>query len=222
MIVDDDLITWKPNYQEFQDMFSNENALRILALLSLEKQEYCAADISKLLDIHISTSKKYLDFFYEQDFLEKKEFSNKPGKPTYYYPKSNQITITLDLHNIAHSLAKKLDETTLPDPLIRERPNLESGVTYDIDRKGLVRGITVKKRTKARRYVKQELKISIAEGQFMKYLPHPTMEFEPFLQVCRRAKLVNYFEIKSLLSFVGKLDKLGIIELKETINENRL
>ncbi len=219
MIVDDDLITWKPNYQEFQDMFSNENALRILALLSLEKQEYCAADISKLLDIHISTSKKYLDFFYDHDFIEKKEFSNRPGKPTYFYPKSNQITITLDLHNIAHSLAKKMDETTLPDPLIRERPNLVSGVTYDIDRKGLVRGITVKKRTKARRYVKQEFKLSTAEGQFMKYLPHPTMEFEPFLKVCRRAKLANYFEVKSLLSFVRKLENLGIIDLKETIDE---
>lgn len=214
------MITWKPYYQEFQDMFSNENALRILALISGEKQQYCAADIAKLLDIHVSTAKKYLDLFYEHDFIEKQGFSNKPGKPTYYYPKSNQIIITLDIHKIARSLTEKLDEGTLPDPFIREKPNLESGVTYDIDSKGLVRELTVKIRTKAKRFVKQKLKLSKAESQFMKYLPHPTMEFEPFLQVCRRAKLINYFEIKSLLSFVGKLEKLGIIELKEALKES--
>ena len=134
-MVDDELVTWKPEYQEFQDMFSNENALRILALLSIEKQQYCASDISKLLDIHISTAKRYLDLFDKHEFIEKQKFSNKPGKPTYYYPKSNQITITLDMPNIAGSIIEKFDEETLPNPLIRERPNNMSGVIYDIDSK---------------------------------------------------------------------------------------
>jgi predicted transcriptional regulator len=209
------LINWKPNYEEFQELFSNENALRILALLSQEKQQYCAADIAKLLDIHISTSKKYLDLFYTHSLIEKEEFANKPGKPTYYYPKSDQITISLDMSAIAHSLTESLDKDMLPNPLIRERPNIESGTTYDIDRKGLVREITVKKRTKAKRFVKQKLKLSTTEGQFMKYLPHPTMEFNPFLQICSRAKIINYFEIKSLFSFIRKLENLGTIELKE-------
>jgi hypothetical protein len=60
------------------------------------------------------------------------------------------------------------------------------------------------------------VELSQAESQFMKYLPHPTMEFEPFLQVCRRAKLVHYFEIKLLLFFVEKMKKMGIIEEKKS------
>ncbi|MHA1967901.1 MAG: hypothetical protein ACW964_08880 [Candidatus Hodarchaeales archaeon] len=214
------MITWKPNYQEFQDLFSNENALKILALISREKQRYCAADLAKMLDIHISTAKKYLDLLNTHDFIEKQEFPNKPGKPTYFFPKSNQITITLDMNNIASSLTEKFDDETIPDPLIREIPNPESGVMYDIDNKGLIRKIMVKKRTKAKRFVRQKVELSKAEGQFMKHLPHPTMEFVPFKQVCKKAKLVNYFEIKSLFSFVRKLEKLRIIEVKEAIKES--
>ena len=211
------MITWKPTYQEFQELFSNDNALRILALLTLEKQHYCAADIAKLLDIHVSTAKKYLDILYNQDFIEKQEFFNKPGKPTYFYPKSDQINITLDMQTIAGSFAAKFDETKLPDPLIREKLNTKSGVTYEIDSKRTITKITVKKRTKAKRFVKQQIKLSKTEGQFMKYLPHPTMDFKTFSRVCKRAKLDNYFEMKSLLAFVEKLEKLGVIELGEEL-----
>jgi predicted transcriptional regulator len=211
------LITWKPDYQDFQDIFSNENALRILALLSQYKQQYCAADITKLLDIHISTAKKYLDLFHEHNFIDKQIFPRKAGKPTYFMPKADQITITLDMDRIARSMIEKLEDRSLSNPIIREKAYLEPRITYDVDSKGLIRQLTVKMQTKANRFVKQKVELSQTESQFMKYLPHPTMEFKPFLQVCRRAKLVNYLEIKLLLSFVEKMKKMGIIEEKLSI-----
>ncbi|MHA2138849.1 MAG: hypothetical protein ACW98G_13295 [Candidatus Hodarchaeales archaeon] len=211
------MITWKPNYTDFQEVFSNENALRILALLSLEKQQYCAADIARLLDIHISTSKKYLDLFFKHNLIEKEYLPNKPGKPTYFSSKVNQINISLDMHNIALTLTEKFDKEAIPNPLVRERPNLDSEAKFGIDNKGLVRNIVIKKRTKARRYVKQKVELSKTESLFMKYLPHPTMDSEYFLQLCQRAKITNYFEIKSLLSFIEKLEKLNIIEVIETL-----
>lgn len=213
------MITWKPDYQDFQDVFSNENALKILALLSQYKRHYCAADIAKLLDIHISTAKKYLDLFHERGFIDKQIFPRKAGKPTYFKPKADQIIITLDMDRIGRSMIKKPEEKSLSNPFIREKAYLESRITYALDSKGLVKHLTAKMQTKANRFVKLKMELSQAESQFLKYLPHPTMEFEPFLQVCRRAKLVNYFEIKSLLSFVEKMKKMGIIE--ETMSSER-
>lgn len=207
-----------PNFQEFQDLFSNENALRILAILSQDKKWFCAADIAKLFDIHISTAKKYLDLFYDHNFIDKQEFTNKPGRPTYFSLKTNEINITLNMDVISKSMTEKLDEQSLPNPIIREKAYLEPKIIYEVDSKGLVNNLVVKMRTKAKRFVKQKVTLSQIESQFLKYLPHPTMEFESFLQICERAKLDNYFEIKSLLSFVGKLKKLGVIEEKEKFN----
>jgi len=183
------------------------------------RSEHCAADMAKLLDIHVSTAKKYLDLFFNCDFLERQVISNKPGKPTYFYPKSSQITITLDMNYIARSLTTNLDEGSLTDPLIRQRLDPELGVTYDIGSDRIYRKITVKKRTKARRFVKQKLELSRTEGQFMKYLPHPTMEHDSFLQVCKDAGIVDYYEIKSLHFFVKKLEKLGIVEIKKALEK---
>lgn len=220
MVNGDYLTTWKPKFQNFQDLFSNENALKILALLSQHKQQYCAADIAKLLDIHMSTAKKYLDLFYEHGFIDKEKFPHKVGKPTYFMPKTNKITIVLDMDLIARSMIEKLAKSPISNPLIREKAYIDPKIKYDLDSNGLVRKLSIKVQTKARRYVKQEVDLSQTESQFMKYLPHPTMQFEPFLQVCRKAKLENYFEIKILLSFVEKMMKLGIIEEQRRLKED--
>lgn len=208
------MITWKPEYRDFQDLFANKNGLRILAVLNQDKKNYCAADIAKLLDIHISTSKRYLDLFYKHAFIEKQEFPDLPGKPTYFSPKNDFITIKLDMNLIAQSMIEKLEEGSLPNPSIREKAHLEPRISYDIDDKGFIKKLTVNRRTKARRFVKLQVKLSKIESQFMKYVPHPTMEFEPFLQICKRAKLNNYLTMKSLLSFIEKMKSLDIIEEK--------
>ncbi len=120
------------------------------------------------------------------------------------------------MDRIARSMIEKQEKRSIANPFIREKSYLEPRIKYDVDDKGLVRKLTTKMQTKAKRYVKQEVELSQAESQFMKYLPHPTMDFEPFLQVCNKAKLDNYFEIKTILSFVEKMKKMGIIEEKRS------
>ena len=56
------LLTLKPNYQQFQELFANEYALKLLVIIYQQCQKDifpCAADLSKVLGIHISTVSKY-------------------------------------------------------------------------------------------------------------------------------------------------------------------
>ncbi|MFW9992956.1 MAG: hypothetical protein ACFFD4_13015 [Candidatus Odinarchaeota archaeon] len=205
------MLVWKPSYQEFQTVFSNDYSLRILSILSRKNQIICAADVAKLLDIHISTAKKYLDVLCDYQFIDKEFFPDKPGKPTYYTIKAREFTIMLDLPYLAQTLHEQSERSPLPNPLIREKPDLPPRVTYILDNAGIVKGLVVKKRTKARRYVKQRITLSKDESNFMKYLPHPTMEAEPFLEICRKANLTSYYTIKSILPFIEKLTKFGVI-----------
>jgi hypothetical protein len=187
--------------------------LRILSLLSQQDQNICAADVAKLLDIHVSTAKKYLDLLCKYYFIEEKSFPNKPGRPTYYSVKSKKFTITLDMTYLGQSLDVQPEEGSLPNSLIREKPNLSPRVTYTIDNEDIIRDLTIKRRTRAKRYVKYRITLSKDESNFMKYLPHPTMEPEPFLEICKKANLANYYTIKGILPFIEKLTKFDIIEV---------
>ena len=41
------------------------------------------------------------------------------------------------------------------------------------------------------------------------------MNTEPFLEICKKAGIVNFFVIKKILGFLEKLKKYEIIEIKE-------
>jgi predicted transcriptional regulator len=206
---------WKANYQDFQEMFVNDYCLKILSIIfqKSQKKEYpCANDIAKILDIHISTATKYLNLLFKNKFIEKEQLINKPGKPTYYKTKSNSISINLDLAFITQTIQNLSDVTSLPNPLIREEPNLSPRVIYKFDDEDTVKSIVIKKNTKARRIVKREFILSKNESQFMKYLPHPTMKADSYIEICSRAGINDVFTIKEMYFFVKKLEKNGIIK----------
>ena len=144
---------WTPTYQEFQDLFSNDYSLKILAILyqvHLESRTLCAADVAKLLDIHVSTAKKYLDLLADKSFVNKEFFPNKKGKPTYYSIKSMKINVNLDLERLLKNIQENVEFDSLPNPRIREKPNLEPRIIYKVNDKGLVTEILAKKLTKAK------------------------------------------------------------------------
>jgi len=207
------LKTWAPKYHEFQKMFANDYALKILAILSQQSEKLCAADVARILEIHISTAKKYLDLLFNYQFIDRELIPNKPGKPTYYSAKSTQIEIMINIDAIAQEINKESQKDALPNPYIRETPNLQPRITYVFNKTGLVEAIIIKRRTKAKRIVKQKITLNKAESVFMKYLPHPSMQAERFLTICERTQLKNYFTIKGLVSFVKKLKKYDIIEV---------
>lgn len=206
------MFQWIPTYQEFQEVLANVHSLKILSILAMQTEPLCTLDIAKVLDVHSSTIKRYLDVLHKYGFIEQERNLMKPGKPTYYTIKNRKIDIIFDMDRISQSLQNSKDFTTTPIVYIREKPKLKPRIQYILNEDGLVEEILVKKFTKAKRYVKQRIVLSTNERQFMKYLPHPTKEAESFQKICKRAKITHVFTQKSILLFVEKLKRNGIIE----------
>ncbi|MFX0085822.1 MAG: hypothetical protein ACFFAU_09115 [Candidatus Hodarchaeota archaeon] len=210
--------TWTPSYFQFQEVFSNDYCLKILLLIfekTKKRETLCATDVAKILDMHVSTATKYLDLLCKYEFVSKKQFHNKPGKPTYYASKSELIAISLDLSQLTNEIQDNLDINTIQNPLIREKPNIQERVSYEFNNDGSITNFIIKKKTKARRVVNQKIDLSRNESAFMKYLPHPTMEAECFLDICAKANLSDFYAIKGIISFLEKLKKYDIIEIED-------
>ena len=207
---------WKPDYQQFQELFANDYCLKILTLITQKnklKEFPCANNIAKILGINISTATKYLDLLCNHEFIDKEQFIDRPGKPTYYKLRSLNISINLDLRFMNQTLQKISDITSLPNPLLREKANPR--VDYYLDKEGLITRIVVKKKTKARRIIKRKFTLSKNESNFMKYIPHPKMETKQFTEVCAQAGVNDFFTLKELYNFLQKLEKYQIIELEK-------
>lgn len=187
----------------------------ILSQYTRKKQKICAADIAKILDIHVSTATKYLELLCKNKFVNKRQDLNKPGKPTYYRMSVESISITLDLPLISKEFQESQNLSELPSPYIREKPNLEPRVSYSFDDDGIITRIMIKSKTKGGRNISQKITLSETESAFMKYIPHPTMNTEPFLEICRKAGINDFFVVKEVLSFLEKLKKYEIVEIKE-------
>lgn len=203
-------IQWVPTYNDFQNLFSNVYVMRILVSLSkLKGKRGCATEIASILDVHISTTKKYLDLLHRYEMLSKELVRSQPGKPTYYTLKGDKLHVILDLDSMAQDLQS---EFTVQDFLIREKKGNYPKVSFVIDKHGMVCSINVRKRTKAQRYVTRKIELATSESLFIKNLPHPAMDPKSFLKICKEAQISNSFTLKSVYNFSLKLIELGIIE----------
>ncbi|MFX0123840.1 MAG: hypothetical protein ACFFAE_09400 [Candidatus Hodarchaeota archaeon] len=211
---------WGLDYSSFQELFANEYSLKILALIYQKRNPLCAADISKLLDIHISTAKKYLDLLAEKNFLKSEKHLHKPGKPTFYFLLVDTIDISLDLSQIVETMDVPLVTDNIPNPLVRENTNFTPRVLFHLDKKDMVNKISVKIRTKAKKTIVHKILLSETESQFMKYIPHPTMEPKPFLDICSKAGISDYYSIKEAYNFAEKLLKYDIIHFSTIKTKN--
>lgn len=211
--------TWTPTFSEFQAVFSNDYCLKILTLIHRQTQngtQLCAADIAKLLEIHISTATKYLELLSQYNLVSKEQILDKPGKPTYYQTVTSPLALSLDLDQFGSFLEQNVEADALFNPSIRELPNLAPRIIYEFTAEGIISGFLIQIRTKARRIKTQRIILSPLEGALMKYLPHPTMAPKPFLAVCQNAGITDYYSQKTLLPFLEKLIKYQIIELDGT------
>ncbi|MFX0209213.1 MAG: hypothetical protein ACFFDT_24730, partial [Candidatus Hodarchaeota archaeon] len=201
---------WKLDYSTFQQLFANEYSLKILSLLFQKSNSLCAADVSKLLDIHISTAKKYLDLLAENNFLNGEKYLQKPGKPTYYSLLVDRINISLELSHLAETMDVPAVTENIPNPQIRENTNLPPRAQFLLDAKDMVTEISVKVQTKAKKTIAHKIILNVTESQFLKYIPHPTMEPEHFLDICGKAGISDYYSIKEAYIFAEKLAKYDL------------
>ncbi|MFX1507896.1 MAG: hypothetical protein ACFFDC_17555 [Promethearchaeota archaeon] len=202
---------WELDYSSFQQLFANEYSLKILSLLFQKSNKLCAADVSKLLDIHISTAKKYLDLLAENNFLRGEKYLQKPGKPTYYSLLVDRINISLELSHLAETMDVPTVTENIPNPKIRENTNLPPRAQFLLDTKDMVTEISVKVQTKAKKTIARKIILNETEGQFLKYIPHPTMQPEHFLDICTKAGISDYYSIKEAYLFTEKLAKYDLI-----------
>ena len=217
------LLTLKPNYQQFQELFANEYALKLLVIIYQQCQKDifpCAADLSKVLGIHISTVSKYLELLSKYNLIEKSQNLSKPGKPTYYKSQVENLSILLDFKILTDTLEDTLKDDVLFNPVLRENPNLPPRVIYNIDDLGNINSFTISQKTKAKRIIKRNISLTDPESQFMKYLPYPTMEPRPFLDICQEAGINDVITIKKLQFFIEKLKKYEILDLGNNRGKN--
>lgn len=202
--------SWNPSYEEFQNLFSNNYTLRILvSLTQLKNMRGSASDIASILDIHISTTKKYLDILNKFRLLEKEFEPTKQGKPTYYILKKKKVNISLDLIKMSRNFQKKI---SIKDILIRERKGIYPQVSFILTYRGSIQAIKIRKKTKAHRFRTHKIELSSVESRFMQFLPHPTMEPEHFFKICAKSQITDYVSLKIVNNFVQKLLKLEIIK----------
>lgn len=212
------MLTWRPNYQEFQEMFANDYCLKILLIIYQQNQKNifpCAADVSKILDIHITTVSKYLELLTKFHFINKDQIFNKPGKPSYYKTQIDDLTINLEFSLMAKKLDKMIQKPKFQNVLIREKPNLSPRVEYLFKNDGTIKKLIVQQKTKAKRIIRRNIVLSNIESNFMKYLPYPTMEFQSFTDICNNAGIYDIITIKTLLPFLKKLERYDVVEIKQ-------
>ena len=148
---------------------------------------------------------------YKHNFLTKEIQVDKIGRPSIYSLKNKIINISLNLNNFEGKLPT--DQIEIWNPLIREAREIDRFATYIFDQNDLINTIKLKIKTKARRYVTLSIELSDLERLFMKYLPLPTMEAITLMKICYKANIQSIFEIKSIESFVKKLQKYSLIEI---------
>ena len=207
------LVLSKPTYPEFQELFSNDSAVKILAVLfRMSNKRSSAAKLASILGIHISTAKKHLEALHKQGFLNKHTTKNQPGKPTYYTLKTDQNLILLDLNIIAKTVDFNI---IIPNVFIREKKGLYPRIQFIFEKDRSIKTIKIRIRTKAHRTITRDLNLTEDEGKFLKYLPHPTMEPCSLVESCKNANITGSIRIKSIYNFVEKLTDIGIIEIIE-------
>ena len=201
---------WHPTIQEFQELFSNIYVLNIMVIMnSRPNKNITPTELSDVLEIHVSTAKKYLELLVKHGFAEKEVLKYKLGRPTVYTLTRANIDISLSLDKESH--VENLD-VEIWNPTIREVKNIDEIATYILDHNDLVKEIKIKSKTKAKRFVTLTIEIAKNEQQFMKYLPFSTAEPQSLIKICNKAKLESIIDIKAMESFVKKLEKYNLIE----------
>ena len=149
---------WQPTIEQFQELFNNEYVLNIMVVLSKKTDKSITpTELSDVLQIHISTAKKYLEILAKYNFASKEILTDKLGRPTVYTLKTSRIDISLAFEN--DSFNENLD-VEIWNPLIREVKGIEKLANYEFDSNQLIKEIKVKTKTKARRFVTQTIELS--------------------------------------------------------------
>lgn len=203
---------WQPTIQQFNELFNNEYVLNIMVVLNKKTdRSITPTELADILQIHISTAKKYLELLAKYKFATKEILTDKLGRPTVYTLKTNRIDISLTFDN--DSFNDNLD-VEIWNPLIREVKGIEKLANYEFDSNDLIKEIRVKTRTKAKRFVTQTIELSKNEQLFMKHLPFSTQDPKSLIKICTKANIKSEIEMKAIENFVRKLLKYNLIEIE--------
>ena len=204
---------WQPSIQQFKELFTNEYIPNIMVIMNTTfDKSITPTELSDILEIHVTTAKKYLELLVKYNFATKKVLTKKLGRPSLYTLTTNKILISLSLDEDS-----TIDEINIEiwNPTIREIKNIDEIANYIQDKDGLIEEIKVKIKTKAKRYVTLGIKLSKKEQQFMKYLPFSTAEPKSLIKVCQKAGIETIVEMKSIETFVRKIKSYNLIEIIE-------
>ena len=204
---------WQPTIEQFKEFFNNEHILNIMVVMNKKNDKSVTpTEISDLLQIHISTAKKYLELLTKYNFAVKEVLKNKLGRPSVYTLTTKKLSIELSLNREEDFQNIDLE---IWNPFIREASNIDEIASYELDENNLIKTIKVKSKTRAKRFVTMTLELDKNEQLFMKYLPFSTQEAKSLIKICNKANVTTTIEIKAIENFVRKLHKYNLIELQD-------
>ena len=163
-----------------------------------------ASEAASRLDLHIRTVQEFLEVMADYDILNKDEVYERK-RPYYRYSiKKKKIMISIDL-DVSFPKIKKPNY----DFKIREKKN--SGAKFTIARNGNYFSKISFWLGKGREGKQRIINLTVAQGEFLYYLPFPDAEALSINETIKKAEISKLY-ISEINNIIDELIKLNIIE----------
>ena len=182
---------------------SKDYAEKIFKLI-VAYQDISASEAASRLGLHIRTVQEFLDTMASYDIIEKKEVYEKK-RPYYRYAiKKKKIEIVIDLDQEFESNNDNKSEFK-----IREVKRTEA--KFSVARNGEYFSAVTIWIGEGRAVKERKISLTIAQGQFLYYLPFPDAEPMQIDEIMKKGK-IDEANRPEILDIVNELVDLKVIE----------
>ena len=182
---------------------SKDYAEKIFKLI-VAYQDISASEAASRLGLHIRTVQEFLDTMALYDIIEKKEVYEKKRPYNRYAIKRKKIEIVIDLDQEFESNNDNKSEFKI-------REIKKTGAKFSVARSGEYFSSVTIWIGEGRAVKERKISLTVAQGQFLYYLPFPDAEPLQIDEIMKKGKIdeVNRPEI---LDIVNELFEMKVIE----------
>lgn len=182
---------------------SKEYAEKIFRLI-VAYQDISASEAASRLGLHIRTVQDFLDTMASYDIIEKKEVYEKK-RPYYRYAiKKKKIEIVIDLDH-------EFDSNNDNKSEFKIRELKKSDAKFSVARNGEYFSSVTIWIGEGRAVKERKISLTIAQGQFLYYLPFPDAEPLQIDEILRKGK-IDDANRPEILDIVNELFEMKVID----------
>jgi predicted transcriptional regulator len=188
---------------KISNYIAKDYAEKIFRLI-MAYQDISASEAASRLGIHIRTVQDFLDVMAEYGIIEKKEVFERK-RPYYRYAiKEKKIKIVIDLDDEFSS-----EKNNVSDFRIKE--SKDTGAKYSIARNGEYFSAVTIWIGEGRTAKERKISLTVAQGQFLYYLPFPDAEPLSIDEIMEKGNIDNTNR-SEVLDIVNELFDLKVVE----------